>query len=58
MDNTWNEKAELEEPFSQCREMSSVVGQPLDTRVLSLSEAWVVTLEVLDSQHCSMARAR
>ena len=48
----------MDEPFSQCREMSLVVGQPLVTRVLSLSEAWVRTLEVLDSQHCSMARAR
>ena len=48
----------MEEPFSQCREMASEVGQPLVTKVLSLSEAWVTTLEVLVSQHCSMASAR
>ena len=31
---------------------------PLVTKVLSLSEAWVSTLEVLVSQHCSIASAR
>ena len=51
-------KAELDDPFCQCREMSSEVGQPELMRAWSAGEAWEVTTDVLDSQHCSMDRAR
>jgi hypothetical protein len=58
LEETLKEKAELEEPSSQCRETSDRAGQPVAISLVSCGLAWEEGFGDELSQHCSMASAR